>query len=81
MSGPTPLPWTIEQRNHEPWSDALIIKSSEGDIAYTTRGFEGDATTGLGAPSWANARLIVLAVNNHAKLMTTLRALDRKSVV
>ena len=79
MSGtkPTPGPWRVVDRHHRPWTDALCIVAKEDgcevDIAITTRGMEGDENGGLS--SWANARLIVRAVNCHADLVAALEAL------
>ena len=78
MSGtkPTPGPWRVVDRHHRPWTDALCIVAKEDgcevDIAITTRGMEGDENGGL--PSWANASLIVRAVNCHADLVAALKA-------
>lgn len=69
MENPARRPWTVGmwQIDNESvgkrWTDSLsIIDADGGEVAVTTRGYEGDAN-GDGCPSWKNAVLIVSAVN------------------
>lgn len=59
-----PRPWSIDTGQvGRKWTNSLTIvdgDSPPGDVAYLTRGYEGDAQ-GDDCPSWANARLIAAA--------------------
>lgn len=57
-------PWKVGPSN-EVWSDSVSILDAEGaTVCELTRGYESNEH-GEGCPSWANARLIVIAVNSY----------------
>ena len=69
-AGLAPAPWKVGNEG-QMWTDSLsIIDADGGEIAYLTRGYEGDEN-GDGCPSWKNARLIAAS----PKMLEALRML------
>jgi hypothetical protein len=63
-----PLPWSVDLASvNFFWKDSIsIIDANGGHVAHLTRGYEGDADD-ESCPSYANAQLIVDAVNAYTK--------------
>jgi hypothetical protein len=64
-----PLPWRVDRNaeRHQPWTDACSILDAEGGhVCHLTRGYQPEANSDDGGPSWDNAELIVAAVNAYA---------------
>lgn len=79
------LPWGVDEESvHAMWTDSIsIVAADGGHVAHLTRGLESYSepphpSAGESSPAFKTARLIVVAVNNHAQLVAMLRCLAGK---